>query len=227
MKDPDAKPQSTAFLVIIPTFDETNWHDVKAKFIALLTTRVETSGIPLTYLIRETRQTWENTEQMPNLQERRIETKVHKGNTFELENRELFRILLNTFTSTTLDNVVRSFQKHNNGMVAWKAIIVNVEGANHASELKRKGDQIIDNTLFDPNKNFTFENYFDKHVKSQELHAAAQAPVPEWRNIDQFMKNIKCSNLQNNYRNLKDIPLYQSFTAMYNKLNENYRTMIQ
>ena len=42
MKDPDATPQSTAFLVIIPTFDGTNWHDVKAKVIALLTTRVGT-----------------------------------------------------------------------------------------------------------------------------------------------------------------------------------------
>ena len=101
MKDPDATPQTTAFSVIIPTFDGTNWHDVKAKVISLLTTRVKTSGIPLTYIIMETRQTWEDTEQMPNLQERRIATKVHKGNTFELDNRELFRILLNTFTSTT------------------------------------------------------------------------------------------------------------------------------
>ena len=42
MKEPDSTPQSTAFSVIIPTF-------------------VGTSGIPLTYLIRETRQTWEDT----------------------------------------------------------------------------------------------------------------------------------------------------------------------
>ena len=46
MKDPDVTPQSTAFLVIIPTLDGTNWHDVKAKVIALLTTRAGTSGIP-------------------------------------------------------------------------------------------------------------------------------------------------------------------------------------
>ena len=128
MKDPDATPQSTAFSVIIPTFFGTNWHNVKTKVIALLTTRVRTSGIPLTYLIRETRQTWEDTEQMPNLQERRIATNFHKGNTFELDNRELFRILLSTFTSTTLDNVVRLFQKHNNGMGAWKAIIEKCRG---------------------------------------------------------------------------------------------------
>ena len=73
MKDPDATPQSTAFSVIILTFVGTNWHDVKAKVIALLTTRVGTSGIPRTDLIRETRQTWEDTEQIPN--------KAHRSNT--------------------------------------------------------------------------------------------------------------------------------------------------
>ena len=52
MKDPDVTPQSTALSVIIPTLDGTNWHDVKAKVIALLTTRVGTSVIPLTYIIR-------------------------------------------------------------------------------------------------------------------------------------------------------------------------------
>ena len=48
MKDPDYTPQSTAFLVIVPTFVGTNWHDVKAKMISLLKKRVGTSGIPLT-----------------------------------------------------------------------------------------------------------------------------------------------------------------------------------
>ena len=62
-------------------------------------------------------------------------------------------------------------------MGARKAIIVNVEGANYASELKRQGDQIIENAFFYPNKNFTLKKYFDKYVNSHELHAVAQAPV--------------------------------------------------
>ena len=39
------------------------------------------------------------------------------------------------------------------------------------------------------------------------------------------MKNIKCSYLQNDYRSIKD--QYQNFTAFYNKMNKNYRTLIQ
>ena len=139
MKDPEVTAQSTAFSVIIPAFHGTNWHDVKAKMIALLNTRVRNCGIPLTYLVRETKSSWEDTEMMSNLQERRIVTKVHKGHTYVLDNRELFRILMNTFTSSTLDNIVQSHQRHNDGLAAWKAILANVEGANYASELKRQG----------------------------------------------------------------------------------------
>ena len=51
------------------------------------------------------------------------------------------------------------------------------------------------------------------------------SPVPEWQEIDLFMKNIKCSYLQNDYRSIKD--QYQNFTAFYNKMNKNYRTLIQ
>ena len=226
MKDPSTTPQSTPPSVIVPKFVGTNWHDTKSKLTALLATRIGNSGIPLTYLVRKTRLRWEDTDTMNNLQERRISTKAHEGNTYELDNRELFRILMSTFTATTLDNVVKSFQATNDGMSAWTAITANVEGSNYFNELKRQGDAAIEGVFFDPNKNFAFEKYFDKHVRSHELHAEAEAPVPEWRKIDLFMKGVRCTALQNDFRGLKDDPLYKTFTAMYNKINENYRTLI-
>ena len=138
MKDPEVTGKSTAFSVIITAFHGTNWHDVKAKMIVLLNTCVRKCGILLTYLVRETKSSWEDTETMSNFQERRIATKVHKGHTYELDNKELFQILMNTFTFSTLDTIVRSaYQKHNDGLAAWTAILANVvKGANYANELK-------------------------------------------------------------------------------------------
>ena len=83
MKDPTTTPQSTAFSVAVPTFVATKWHDTKSKLNALLATRIGNSGIPLTYLVRKTRLRWEDTDIMNNLQERRISTKAHEGNTYE------------------------------------------------------------------------------------------------------------------------------------------------
>ena len=40
------------------------------------------------------------------------------------------------------------------------------------------------------------------------------------------MKGIRCIELQNDFRTIRDDPRYDTFTKLYNKLNENYRTMI-
>ena len=73
---------------------------------------------------------------------------------------------------------------------------------------------------------FSFEQYFEKHVKAHALFAEAGAPMAEWGEIEDFMKGVKCSHLQNDHRQIKDLPQYATFTAFYNKINENYRTLI-
>ena len=154
MPDKPATPQSTAFSVELPRFMGTNWHTAKSQIEALLATRMGNAGIPLTYRVRKSRDLWEDTDHVPNLTERRIATKMHQGNTCELDNREFFCILLNLFTSTTLDNVVKAHQPRNDGMAAWKVILANVEGANYVAELKRQGDRAIEGAFSDPTKNF-------------------------------------------------------------------------
>ena len=225
LPDPEVTSQATPFAVTVPRFEGTNWHDVKTMIIALLATRIGNAGIPITYLVRETRLFWEDTEYMSNLQDRRVRTKLHQGITFDLDNTELFRILMNIFATTTLDSLVRAFQTTTNGLGAWRAILANVQGASYNTELKRQADATIEGAFFDPTKNFTFEKYFDKHVRCHELYHSAEAALPEWRKIDLFMKGVRCNDLQNDYRTLKDDPRYDTFTTFYNKLNENYRTM--
>ena len=50
--DSTTTSQSTPLSVIIPTFSGTNWHQVKLKMIALLSTRNGNAGISLIYLVR-------------------------------------------------------------------------------------------------------------------------------------------------------------------------------
>ena len=102
----------------------------------------------------------------------------------------------------------------------------NVQGANYASDLKRKADQIISGAFFDPDKMFSFEQYFQKHVRAHEIFAAADAVVPEWKKIEDFMKGIRCSHLQNDFRMIRDNGAYATFTSFYNKINENYRMLV-
>ena len=228
LDDPEPTSQSTALSVSVSKFDGTNWYEVKSQFVALVSTRIGQAGLPLSYLIRKVRKSWEDSEEITSLQERRMATKLHEGTTFEVDNRELYRILLQTFASTTLEDTIKTEQRSQSGTAAWAKVINNVEGASFHSELKREADALISKVYFDPNRAFTFSQYFAVHTKAHEMFAAANAPVAEWKKIEDFMKGIRCSALHNDYRMIKDRPEYvESFTAFYNKLNENFRMLCQ
>ena len=64
-------------------------------------------------------------------------------------------------------------------------------------------------------------------MKSHEIYAKALDPVPELRKRNAFMKEIKYTQLQDDYRVIKDDAKYQNSTAFYNKMNENYRIIIE
>ena len=63
-------------------------------------------------------------------------------------------------------------------------------------------------------------------MHAHSIFAEAGAPLAEWKKIEDFMKGIKCTHLQNDYRQIKDLPQYSTFTTFYNKINEIYRTLI-
>ena len=144
-----------------------------------------------------------------------------------MDNKEFFRILANVLTSTTtLENDVHKFKGTKHGRDFWNFLTAIVEGASFPTELKRQGDTIIKDLVYDPNKNFLFERYYQLHARSYEIFAAAGDPVAKCRKINQFMDGIKCGKLQDDYRGMKDDPRYTTFSAFYNKIAENYRTLV-
>ena len=105
--------------------------------VQLLLTCIGAAGIPLSYMIRDTCQDWEDTHGINYLQDRRTATKIHYGNSFKIDNKYLFRILLYKFYSTAPEDVILIQQRNQNGTVAWKIINPNVKGASYNIELKR------------------------------------------------------------------------------------------
>ena len=93
MEYPKATSQITAFLVTIPSFIGTNWHEVKYHMVQLIDNHIGEAGITLSYLIRDTHQYWEYTNGISSLQDRLTATKIHSRNSFDIDKKELFRIL--------------------------------------------------------------------------------------------------------------------------------------
>ena len=78
------------------------------------------------YLIRDTRQYWEDTNVIISLQDRRTVTKKNYEKIFEIDSKEIFRIISNKFSTTTLEYAIISHQMTQNGTMAWKIINANV-----------------------------------------------------------------------------------------------------
>ena len=78
------------------------------------------------YLIRDTRKYWEDTNLIISLQDRRTVTKKNYGKSFEIYSKELFHILSNKFSATTLEYEIISHQRTQNGTITWKIINANV-----------------------------------------------------------------------------------------------------
>ena len=226
LKDPEVT--TGASTVDVDKFDGSNWFTVKTQLSTMLSTRIGHNGIPLSYLIRNARILWNDTEGTDSLESRRIATQCHEGPEFDRDNSEFFRILHNHFAESTLADVVNVHLRNTDGIAAWTAIRDNVEGTSYPSELKRQANDLISKAFFDPNRNYTLDQYFKRHAQSHALMTQAGAPVAEWKKIEDFVAGIRFNKLQDDYRTLKDDDRYNtSFTRMYNKLNENYRFMIQ
>ena len=173
MEKPEITSQSTSFSVTVTKYDGTNWFDARGQILQLMSTRIGHSGVPLSCILRQTRSEWDDTENSTSLQDRRIATKILQGPTFDLDNKEFFRILANVLTSTTtLEDDVHKFKGTKHGRNFWNFLTAIVEGASFPTELKRQGDTIIKDLVYDPNKNFLFERYYQLHARSHEIFAA-------------------------------------------------------
>ena len=207
----------------IPKFKGTNWYEVKSQFVLALSTVYGQKGVPLSYLTRESRVAWEDTEDYETLQRRRVDTKAHSGADFNKDNLELYRILGQELDKTTLEDVVKGVTR-SNGVEAWRRILANVEGANYRIELRRNANSIANNAFWDPARNFSFEAYFQKHTQYHDMMQKAGDLVSDWQKIENFMEGIRCEKLQNIF--VSGDYDGMTFTKFYNDMHEKYRRLI-
>ena len=115
MEKAEVTTQSTSFSVEVPKYNDMNWFNVRGQIVQLMSTRIGHAGIPLSYIIRQGRERWEDTEHITSLQDRRVMTKRFKGPTFDLDNKEFYCILSNVLSGTTLEDDVNKYKRTKHG----------------------------------------------------------------------------------------------------------------
>lgn len=214
----------SALAVEVPKVKGDNWYEVKEALLLALQSYYGKGGVNLTYLTRDERKEWEDTEDMDTLEQRRVATKAHSGSDFSHDNTELYCILNSHFTGSALQDVVSNVRR-SNGINARKAIIGNLEGAHYNNELRRKADAIVSQAFYDPNKQFSFEDYFQRHTRYHAMMEKAGDPVSDVQKIQRFISGIRNNTLQKVIIASSDTTQNMTFTAFYNALHEKYRML--
>lgn len=191
----DLEPTTPGSLTVnIPKFKGSNWYEVKQQFVLALKAVYGQSGVPLSYLIRDTRKTWDETVNYASLQERCVDTKAHTGADFNKDNFELYRILSQELDKSTLEDVIKATPNSSRLLVVtWSRILANVQGGQFCNELQRQANSIVSNEFWDPSRHFAFESYFQKHTRYHDMMDKAGDPVSEWQKVEKFMEGIRCT----------------------------------
>lgn len=175
--------------------------------------------------MRSARKAWEDASAYPSVEQFRIDTKACTGADFNLHNAELYRLLGIEFNQTSLEDVIKSIG-HSHGVNAWYAILANTEGNNYRTELRRRAENIVANAYCDPNRNFSFEDYFQKHTRHHDMMSKAGEPVSDWQKIEKFMQGVRCQSLQTVYITSTMANRHMTFTQFCNDIHEKHRRLV-
>jgi len=174
-----------------------SWPKKKREFIAYLGQLEGVSGQPLVYVIwRE-----EDDDAIEDAGEliQAIRNAVKHGRDYEQDNYKVFNILQLWTSGGTADTYVDEAAETKDGNGAWMNLMSVYEGDDAKEAIAREGRTIIDKTKFTKeSRNFTLEDYCNKHLRANNLLKYAKQSRPASDQVYKFLQNM-----DNKYETLK------------------------
>lgn len=203
-------------------FDGTNWYDARRSILDIVASRKGAKGISLSYLTRLINGHWDDNYE--TLEERRIATYRHAGPGFAEDNKSLYHLLVQYFSKTSCNDVVRAYERSKNGVAAWEAIRNHNEGGGFKQQLIQEANEKISRAKFTGNARFGLEDYFKVHVRCHLMLAEAGQPMGEFQKITTFMTNVTDVGIKQDYKTIRsNQAIMQSFQSLFNHLYEGHR----
>ena len=218
----DADETDTSQVVVKVEFDGTNWYDARRSVLDIIASKKGAKGISLSYITRSVEGNWDDNYE--TLEERRIASYRHSGPGYAEDNKSVYHLLVQYFSKTSCNDVVRAYEKSKNGNAAWTAIRNHNEGGGFKQQLIQEANKKITRAKFTGNARFGLEDYFKVHVRCHLMLAEAGQPMGEFQKITTFMANITDPGIKQDYKTVRSNQILMgSFQALFNHLFEGHR----
>ena len=219
---PESEETDTSSNIDKVDFDGTNWYDARRSILDIISSKKGAKGISLSYIVRATNGAWDNDYE--TLEERRIACYRHSGPGFVEDNKAVYHLLVQYFSKTSCNDVVRTYEKSKNGKAAWNAIKKHNEGGGFKQQLIQEANEMIARARFTGNARYGLEDYFKIHVRCHLMLAESGQPMGEFQKITTFMANISDPGIKQDYKTVRsNQTLMASFQSLFNHLYEGHR----
>ena len=182
------------------------WFTWRDSFINYLSLKPGSSGIPLSYVIREDQEPLDNAV-YDDFMEEMVACAPLSGQTYDNDRRLVHQYLMGFITGTPSEDYVRKTyirgRCHNNGRTSFQALRQQYEGR---GEMNRRLSEaaMIEKTLFyKSEKALSFPNFCAKMEKMFNIFKEENRPKSEDEKLEILFRKIQCSQLATNVASLQ------------------------
>ena len=158
------------------------------------------------------------------MEERRINCYRHSGPGYHEDNRTFYNVLVQFFSGSSCEDIIRRYQTSGNGKSAWRDVKNHLEGQDYKLQLVREANSMLEKANFSGNARYGFEDYYKTHVRAHLMLLEGDQPKSELEKITTFMSKITDQGILADYKSNRNDPLLRdNFQALYNHLAEGHR----
>ena len=186
-----------------PFRDFTKWASASTTFKQYLNNLRGAAEVPILYCIRDEVEVDDDALEdiYEDIDQQYIRITTHEGAWYKTDNRTLFQEIESWIGDGPGKEYIQPARRGQNGRKAWLALIKQAEGPAAKTSRRHKAYKIMQDTTFSgARRNWTFQQYIERHTYAHNELADEGEVVDEPRKVSHFLNGIRDSMLRTQIR---------------------------
>ena len=156
-----------------------------------------TTGVPLTYVLRETKPVGSEARNAAydTIDDDLIATTILQGDQYALDNQRVFTLMKPFLVGGPGLTFIKPHQKKKDGREAYLALTRQATGTAAVTIRKKEAYAAIADAKFTVRGRFSYQQYVHRHQKAHNTLAELDEPVAETKKVTDFLKGISDPSL--------------------------------
>ena len=177
-----------------------------------------THGFPLLYVLRRESEPLGDQDELTGDYSALLATRGrHDGHFWRTDNQEVWRLVRDRCTETSIWSSVEPYKRRRNGNGAYNALKMQLMGRDYARSVRASALKTLQENYWDGTKSFPFVSFIGRFREAFNDLGPDNQPTEEAK-IDYLLNGFKCESLNYAAGAIRDNDQYTTFEAAVGKL---------